>query len=56
MALIDNGLAIERVAEHESLPWQMFPMMVKGKDRMWRLPAGHPRLPLSVSISAVKQG
>lgn len=52
MALIDNGLAIERVAEHEALPWQMFPMMVKGEDRMWRLPPGHPRLPLSLSLQA----
>lgn len=56
MALIDNGLAIERIAEHDALPWQMFPMMVKGPDRMWRLPAGHPRLPLSISIGAVKRG
>jgi len=56
MALIDNGLEIERVGEHEALPWQMFPMMVRGEDRMWRLPAGHPRLPLSISISARKPG
>ncbi len=56
MALIDAGLVIERVAEHESLPWQMFPMMVKGEDRMWRLPAGHPRLPLALSLSARKPG
>jgi len=34
----------------------MFPMMTKGEDRMWRLPAGHPRLPLSLSISARKRG
>ena len=40
MALIDNGLAIERIAEHEALPWQMFPMMARGADRMWRLPPG----------------
>ena len=56
MALIDAGLAIERFAEHEALPWQMFPMMTRGKDRMWRLPVGHPRLPLSVSIAARKAG
>ena len=55
MALIDAGLAIERVGEHEALPWQMFPMMTKGIDRMWRLPAGHPRLPLSLSIVARKR-
>jgi SAM-dependent methyltransferase len=56
MALIDSGLVLARIAEHECLPWQMFPMMVKGEDRMWRLPAGHPRLPLSISLTAVKSG
>lgn len=55
MALVDNGLVIERIAEHEALPWAMFPLMEKGADRLYRLPAGMPRLPLSVSISAVKQ-
>ena len=54
MALIDNGLRIERIAEHEALPWAMFPMMVRGDDRLYRLPAGVPRLPLSLSLSAVK--
>ena len=54
MALIDNGLTIERIAEHEALPWGMFPMMVRGEDRLYRLPAGIPRLPLSISLSAVK--
>ncbi len=56
MALIGAGLTVTRVAEHELLPWQMFPMMVKGADRMWRLPPGHPRLPLSISIDARKPG
>jgi len=56
MALIDSGMRIERIAEHEALPWQMFPMMVEGEDRMWRLPAGMPSLPLSLSLDAVKEG
>ena len=56
MALIDNGLAIERIAEHETLPYGLFPMMKVGEDRLYRLPAGMPRLPLSLSISAVKRG
>lgn len=54
MALVDAGLRIARVAEHEALPWQMFPMMQKGADRLWRLPAGVPRLPLAVSLTAEK--
>ena len=55
MALIDNGLAIEHIAEHEVLPWAMFPMMVQGPDRLFRLPPGVPRLPLSLSIRAAKR-
>lgn len=54
MALVRGGLRIERIAEHEALPWRMFPMMVEGPDRLWRLPPGLPRLPLSLSLTAVK--
>ena len=56
MALIDAGLVLTRIGEHEALPWRMFPMMVQGDDRLWRLPAGMPRLPLSLSLEAVKPG
>jgi SAM-dependent methyltransferase len=55
MALIDNGLTVDRIAEHEVLPWAMFPLMVKGPDRLFRLPPGLPRLPLSLSIKATKR-
>lgn len=54
MALIDNGLSLKRISEHEALPWKMFPMMQLGGDRLYRLPAGVPRLPLALSITAVK--
>ncbi|MCB1496358.1 MAG: class I SAM-dependent methyltransferase [Bauldia sp.] len=54
MALIGQGMAIDRISEHEALPWRMVPMMVEGEDRMWRLPAGMPALPLSLSVEAVK--
>ena len=52
MALIDGGLTIDRIAEHEALPWAISPMMIQGEDRLYRLPAGMPRLPLSISITA----
>ena len=55
MALIDHGLAIEHIAEHEALPWAMFPLMQPGPDRLYRLPAGLPRMPLSLSLRARKQ-
>ena len=54
MALIDNGLRIERMAEHEALPWAMFSVMKEGTDRLYRLPPGLPRLPLAISLSAIK--
>ena len=54
MALIDAGLVLTRMSEHEALPWQMFPMMVAGADRLWRLPPGAPHLPLSLTLEAVK--
>ncbi len=56
MALIDSGMSIRRIAEHEELPWRMFPMMVEGADRLWRLPKGMPALPLSLSLEAQKSG
>ena len=55
MALIDHGLAIERISEHEALPWRMLPVMEKGPDRLYRLPPGLPRMPLAVSIRARKR-
>jgi hypothetical protein len=40
--------------EHEVLPWQGLPSLVRASDRLWRLPDGHPRLPLSFSLRARK--
>jgi hypothetical protein len=52
--LIDQGLRIDFVHEHETLPWRMFPMMVEGDDGMFRLPEGAPRVPLAFSLKASK--
>jgi SAM-dependent methyltransferase len=53
-ALIDAGLTITMFREHEVLPWQGLPSLVRASDRLWRLPDGHPRLPLSFSLRARK--
>jgi 2-polyprenyl-3-methyl-5-hydroxy-6-metoxy-1,4-benzoquinol methylase len=53
-ALIESGLTIERFREHELLPWRGLPLLVPASDRMWRLPDGHPRFPLSFSLRARK--
>jgi SAM-dependent methyltransferase len=51
-ALIDAGLTITMFREHEVLPWQAVPMLVPAPDGQWRLPDGHPRIPLSFSVRA----
>lgn len=53
-ALIDAGLRIEHVAEHEALPWAMYSIMTEGPDHLFRLPPGHVRIPLAWSIQATK--
>ena len=56
-ALIEAGLTITMFHEHEVLPWQALPCMVPTENpRIWRLPDGHPRLPLSYSLRAQKPG
>ena len=52
--LIDAGLAITMFREHEVLPWQGLASLVPASERMWRLPDGVPRIPLSYSVRARK--
>jgi SAM-dependent methyltransferase len=54
-ALIEAGLTIKMFREHEVLPWQGLRIMVPSSDRLWRLPDGHPRFPLSLSLRARKE-
>jgi SAM-dependent methyltransferase len=53
-ALIDAGLTITMLREHEALPWRGVQSLVPASDRLWRLPDGHPRIPLSFSLRAKK--
>ena len=53
-AIIDAGLALERIQEHPMLVYQAVPQMVEGDDGYWRLAEGLPQLPLSVSLRARK--
>jgi len=53
-ALIDSGLTITMFREHDVLPWQGVPMLVPTPDGWWRLPDGHPRIPVSFSVRAKK--
>ena len=52
--LTGAGLRITMFREHEVLPWRGLPILVPASDRLWRLPDGHPRIPLSYSLRAKK--
>ncbi len=54
-ALIDAGLTLRFLHEHDSVPWQMFSQLVMGDDEMYRWP-DKPWLPLSFSLRAEKTG
>lgn len=53
-ALLDAGLTLTYFKEHDSLAWPLWGTMREGPDRMYRLPEGHPNLPLSFSLKAGK--
>jgi SAM-dependent methyltransferase len=55
-AVIGSGMRLDYLHEHEELAWQFAPIMLpddRGR-RMWVLPQGFPRLPLSFSLKATK--
>jgi SAM-dependent methyltransferase len=54
-ALIEAGLTIKMFREHEVLPWRGLRSLVPASDRLWRLPEGHPRFPLSFPLRARKE-
>jgi SAM-dependent methyltransferase len=51
-ALIEAGLVLEWLHEHDGLCWRRFPCLEEGPDRMFRLPQGRPSLPLAFSLKA----
>lgn len=53
-SLIKAGLTVTMFREHEVLPWQGLDLLVPATERLWRLPDGHPRFPLSLSLRAQK--
>jgi SAM-dependent methyltransferase len=53
-ALIDAGLAIQSLKEHQRCLWQPLRVMVQDDQGWWRLPDGAERLPLMYSIRASK--
>jgi SAM-dependent methyltransferase len=52
--LLEAVLHLDFMHEHETLPWRHFPMMEPAETGLYRLPDGHPPLPLSFSLRASK--
>jgi hypothetical protein len=50
------GLRIEFLHEHQVIESRQLPFLERGLDRWWRLPPGHPAIPLSFSIKATMPG
>jgi SAM-dependent methyltransferase len=50
-ALIDSGLALRWLHEHDAVPWRMFELLVEGDGGMFRWP-DQPWLPLAYSLRA----
>ncbi|WP_153409489.1 class I SAM-dependent methyltransferase [Nocardia macrotermitis] len=54
-ALLDAGLSITGLVEHDSAPWQVLPgRMTCGDDGEWRLIEGRDRLPFTFTVQARK--
>lgn len=51
--LIDAGLRIDRLTEHDCVPWRMFRILVRDADGMYRWPQ-RPWLPLAFSLVATR--
>jgi SAM-dependent methyltransferase len=54
-ALLDQGLRLTMLEEHESVPWEALPgQMTKGPDEEWRLTERPWRLAATYTLQAVK--
>lgn len=56
MALLDAGLRLDELREHDHVVWRAFPFLVERAPGEWVLPPGRPSLPLAFSLRATKPG
>jgi hypothetical protein len=54
-ALLDAGLTLTGLTEHDSIPWNALPGMMEQAGGEWRLAGDQPLLPLTYTIQAVRQ-
>jgi hypothetical protein len=56
-AVLEAGLELTQLVEHESVPWEPIPgQMVQGELGEWRLRERPERLPLTYTLQAVRRG
>lgn len=53
-ALVDEGLSLVFLREHDAIPWRAFPSMVAAPGRMYRQAESQRKIPLAFSLKAVK--
>lgn len=51
-ALLDEGLSIEHLVEHDWTMFQQFPWLEVDEEGIYRIPLGYPRLPLTFTLHA----
>jgi SAM-dependent methyltransferase len=51
-ALLDQGLRLDQLVEHDWTVWPRFPWLVATNDRRWVSPPGAPRMPLTFTLVA----
>ena len=54
-AVLDAGLTITALREHDQLEWRQFGWMEPTGDGQWVLPARRERLPMMFTLEAVRE-
>lgn len=53
-AVLDAGMRLDFLHEHDRLAWRAFPHMVEAEDGLYRLPDTAVKIPLAFSLGATK--
>lgn len=53
-ALLDRGMRLTQLVEHDSLPWEAMPAQMRKRGSEWVLADRPERLPLSYTLQAIK--
>jgi SAM-dependent methyltransferase len=51
-AVLDHGLRIEGLTEHDWTVWPRFPWLIETADHRWKAPPDKPRVPLTFTLLA----